>query len=212
MGLDSGLARRPRVGLFGGSFDPVHLAHLALARSAFAELDLDELRWQPAGQPWQKTGQTGRVMTEGRHRAAMIELLIAGESGFVLDDIELRRPGASYTIDTVRAVAAAAPGAQLFLVIGQDQYARLNTWNCWQELLRSVTLAVAARAGEAVSAPAALQGFEHDMVRLQMPAMNISSSGVRASVSRGENIRPLVGDAVAEYIALHRLYETTHEY
>jgi len=209
MGLDSRLASRPRVGLFGGSFDPVHLAHLSLARSAFAELGLDELRWQPAGQPWQKAG---RAMTEGRHRAAMIALLIAGEQGFVLDDIELRREGASYTIDTVRAVAAALPGAQLLLVIGQDQYARLHTWNCWQELLRSVTLAVAARADDAVSAPVALQGFEHDMVRLQMPDMNISSSAVRASVSRGENIRPLVGDAVAEYIALRRLYETTHEY
>jgi nicotinate-nucleotide adenylyltransferase len=203
MDLAAGAPRLRRVGLFGGSFDPVHLAHRALARSALAELALDELRWQPAGQPWQKAGQ---ALTDGVHRAAMVELLIAGEPGFLLDRIELDRQGPSYTIDTVRAVAAQQPGAQLFLVIGQDQYARLHSWHGWQELLQSVSLAVAARAGEAVSAPPQLRDFRHDMVRLEMPAMNISSSGVRASVSRGEDIRPLVGDAVAEYIALHRLY------
>jgi nicotinate (nicotinamide) nucleotide adenylyltransferase len=102
--------------------------------------------WQPAGQPWQKAGQ---ALTDGVHRAAMVELLIAGEPGFLLDRIELDRQGPSYTIDTVRAVAAQQPGAQLFLVIGQDQYARLHSWHGWQELLQSVSLAVAARAGAA---------------------------------------------------------------
>jgi len=201
------MTRGPRrVGLFGGSFDPVHLAHLSLARVAMSQLALDELRWVPAGQPWQKAG---REVTPAAHREAMVRLMIEGIPGFVLDRSELLREGPSYTVDTVRALAAENPAAarpRIFLVIGQDQYARLHTWHDWQGLLQEATLAVAARQGEGVRAPEALAGISHQVVRLEMPALNISSSAVRASVSRGENIRPMVGDAVAEYIALHRLY------
>lgn len=196
-----------RVGLFGGSFDPVHLAHLSLARLAMQQLALDEMRWVPAGQPWQKAGQG---VTAAEHREAMVGLMIAGIPGFVLDRSELLRQGPSYTVDTVRALAAgnlAAARPQIFLVIGQDQYARLHTWHDWQHLLQLTTLAVAARQGDEVRAPDALTGVSHQVVRLEMPALDISSSAVRASVSRGENIRPMVGDAVAEYIALHRLYQ-----
>ena len=132
-----------RVGLFGGSFDPVHNAHLALARAALAELQLDEVRWVPAGQPWQKA----RALTAAVHREAMLRLALAGEPRFVLDRTEIRRPGPSYTLDTVRELAAAQPGTEWFLIIGHDQYAGLHTWNGWQELLARVTLAVANRPG-----------------------------------------------------------------
>jgi len=127
-----------RLGIFGGSFDPVHNAHVALARTALAELKLDELIWVPAGRPWQKK----RHLTPAADREAMVRLAIAGEPRFVLSRIELERSGPSYTIDTVRALRRERPDAQWYLVIGQDQYAGFHTWHGWQELLSSVTLAI----------------------------------------------------------------------
>lgn len=208
MALDPALsaspgARRARVGLFGGSFDPVHVAHLALARCALEQLGLDRLLWLPAGRPWQKTG---RGLASPEHRRAMVALMLAGEPRFVIDDSELERDGASYTIDTVRARQAAHPDEDLFLVIGQDQYERLHSWREWRELLQRVTLAVAARAGQEVRGSADVQMEPHSLLKLALPAMQVSSTQVRELASRGEDIRPLVGDAVAGYIAQHRLY------
>lgn len=194
-------------GLFGGSFDPVHLAHLSLARCALDQLGLDRLLWLPAGRPWQKLQDgSGRGLASPAHRRAMVELMIAGEPRFAVDDSELQRDGASYTIDTVRARLAADPAERLFLLIGQDQYARLDTWREWQALLGLVTLAVAGRAGAPVQAPPALTGVAHRVLPILMPASGISSTQVRELSARGEDIRPMVGDAVAGYIARHRLY------
>jgi nicotinate-nucleotide adenylyltransferase len=186
------------LGLFGGSFDPPHEAHLALARSALDQLQLDRLLWVPVGQAWQKA----RVLAAPEHRRAMVERLIAGEPRFALDDCELRRQGPSYTIDTVLSHV----GDNLTLIIGQDQYAQLRSWHRWQELLPLVRLAVAARAGQEIQADAELERHAKSVVRLQMPAMTISSTQVRASASRCEDIRPLVGEQVAGYIAQHHLY------
>jgi nicotinate-nucleotide adenylyltransferase len=141
-----------RIGLFGGSFDPVHHAHRALAATALAGLQLDRVLWIPAGQPWQKS----RPMTAAVHREAMVRLAIAGEPRFELEPCELRRGGPTYTLDTVKELQARWPAAQLVLLIGQDQYSRLNTWAGWQDLLQRVTLAVANRGagrGAAAAAP-----------------------------------------------------------
>lgn len=194
----------PRVGLFGGSFDPPHLAHRALADCALHELRLDKLLWIPAGEPWQKAG---RQLVPAEQRRAMVQLMMDGEPRFELDDSELRRTGASYTVDTLRERAASHPGEQLFLIIGQDQYARLDTWRDWPEILQRATLAVAARAGEAIEAAPALQATPHQSFKLALPAMEHSATAVRQKVMRGEDIRPMVGNAVAGYIAQHRLYE-----
>ncbi|HEX2009351.1 MAG TPA: nicotinate-nucleotide adenylyltransferase [Roseateles sp.] len=203
MALSSG----PATGLFGGSFDPVHLAHLSLARCALDQLRLDRLLWLPAGRPWQKLQDgTGRGLASPEHRRAMVELMIAGEPRFAVDDSELERDGASYTIDTVRARLAAHPEERLFLLIGQDQYARLHTWREWQALLGLVTLAVAARDGAAVQAPPELRALPHRVELIAMPPLAFSSTRVRDMASRGEDIRPMVGDAVAGYIARHCLY------
>ena len=99
-----------RIGIFGGSFDPPHQAHVELARTALRALSLDEVRWIPAGQPWQKLAPA-RAMTPAGHREAMVRLAIAGEPGFVLDRIEIEREGPSLTLDTVVAFQAAEPGA-----------------------------------------------------------------------------------------------------
>ena len=189
-----------RTGLFGGSFDPVHNAHVALARLALAQLQLDELRWIPAGQPWQKT----RRLADGADREAMVRLAIAGEPRFVLDRSELRRHGVSYTLDTVREFAAAEPGTEWFLILGQDQYATLHTWRDWRELLGLVTLAIANRPGTGTGVNAQVAAATHEAVTL--PMMDISSTEARRRVGAGEPIADLVPEPVARYIERRRLY------
>jgi nicotinate-nucleotide adenylyltransferase len=190
-----------RLGLFGGTFDPPHNAHLALARAALDEFQLDVLHWIPAGQPWQKT----RTITAGAHREAMVRAAIEGEPRFVLDPIELERQGPSYTLDTVRALRKQQAEAQLFLVIGADQYAGLHTWQHWQALLGLVTLAVANRPGPMPAVSAEVLRTPHRVVPL--PMLDISATDIRARVARGLPIDSLVPPAVARYIASHHLYK-----
>nr|WP_307726766.1 nicotinate-nucleotide adenylyltransferase [uncultured Caldimonas sp.] len=193
-----------RIGILGGSFDPVHNAHLALGRVALDALRLDELRWVPAGLQWQKS----REMTPGHHRLAMVHLATAGEPRFVVDPCELHRPGASYTVDTVRAMQEACrEPAEWFLVIGQDQYQRLDTWHEWRELLQRVTMAVAGRAGAEPQAGVALAAVPHKMVRLPLPPMAVSATDIRTRAAAGQAIDMLVPLPVARYIAQHRLYQ-----
>ncbi|MDB5819586.1 MAG: nicotinate-nicotinamide nucleotide adenylyltransferase [Rhizobacter sp.] len=191
-----------RIGLFGGSFDPVHNAHVALAKSALDHLELDELRWVPAGKPWQKAG---RDMVSGLDRAAMIALATAREPRFVLERAELSRKGASYTIDTVRELQE-REDAEWFLIIGQDQLAGFARWRSWRELLRCVTLAVAARADSPVEVGDSVREAIHTLVEVPLPPMDISSSLVRERLARGESVAGMVPDAVARYIDHHQLY------
>jgi nicotinate-nucleotide adenylyltransferase len=186
-----------RIGVFGGTFDPPHAAHVALARAALAELQLDEVRWIPAGQPWQKA----RAVTSALHREAMVRLAIEGEPRFVLDRIELERSGPSYTLDTVRTLA---PAGELFLVIGADQYAGLHTWRDWQALLGLVTLAVANRPGPMPAVNPEVLRFPHRVVPL--PMLDISATEIRDRVARGLPVDSMVPPAVARYIDLHQLY------
>jgi nicotinate-nucleotide adenylyltransferase len=189
-----------RIGLFGGTFDPVHNAHLALARSALADLKLEEVRWIPAGRPWQKA----RALTDAGHREAMVRLAIAGEPRFVLDRIEIERPGPSYTLDTVRALQAREPGNEWFLIIGQDQHAGLHGWVGWQELLGRTVLAVANRPGVVRAADPEVQRFPHRSVVL--PMLDIASTEIRRRVASGVDISELVPPEVAGYIDRHALY------
>jgi nicotinate-nucleotide adenylyltransferase len=192
------------IGLFGGSFDPVHNGHLALATSALEHLKLEEVRWMPAGVPWQKAD---RELTPAEHRAAMVRLAILGERRFRIDESEVQREGPTYTIDTVDALLAERPRTQIVLIVGQDQYARLHTWYEWRALLSRVTLAVAGRDGMIGRAAPELLGVWHRVELLPMPEMPISSSQLRQMVGRGEDIRALVPAPVARYIELHGLYQ-----
>ena len=198
-GLNAPLPVR-RIGLFGGSFDPVHEAHLALARQARDELQLDELRWVPAGDPWQKA----RTLTPVAQREAMLCLAIAGEPRFVIERCELQRQGPSYTLDTVRELQAAEPGALWFLVVGQDQYRNLHTWHGFEQLLQRVTLAVARRPGSAADADPRVRAAPQ--VALALPPMDVSATGIRARVAAGLDIAALVPPAVALYIHQKGLY------
>jgi nicotinate-nucleotide adenylyltransferase len=193
-------ARFGRVGLLGGTFDPVHVAHLALATAALQALRLDQVRWVPAGQPWQKA----RQVTAAHHREAMVRLAIADEPRFVLDRIELERIGPSYTLDTVKALAASHPHTEWFLIIGADQYAGLHTWVDWRDLLGRVVLAVANPPGPMPAVHPDVLAFPHRAVPL--PMLDISSTDVRQRVQRGADISALVPPEVARYIETHHLY------
>ena len=181
----------------------MHNAHVALARAALAELHLDEVRWIPAGQAWQKD----RPLTDAAHREAMLRLALRGEPRFLLDRIEIERAGPELHAGHRAHLAAAQPQAQWFLIIGQDQYAGLHTWNGWQQLLDRVTLAVANRPGEARAVHEDVRRFSHRVVPL--PMLDISATEVRRRVAAGGDITALVPPEVARYIDSHRLYRAS---
>lgn len=189
-----------RVAIFGGSFDPPHNAHVALAQTAREALALDEVRWIPAGQPWQKA----RAVTPGEHREAMVRLAIAGLPGQCLSRIELDRSGPSVTLDTVLALRAQEPGTEWVLLIGSDQYANLHTWRGWRDLLALTVLAVAQRPGESAAPDPAVQ-HPHRVVPLAMS--DVSATTIRARAARGDRVDDLVPPAVARYIEQHHLYK-----
>ena len=191
-----------KLALFGGSFDPPHLGHLAFARFVLDALAPDRLLWLPAGRPWQKPDQ---LMAAPVHRVAMVECLVRGEPRFVIDERELHRRGPSFTADTLREFSTQHPGAELMFLIGQDQYARLPTWYRVEVVTELATLVVVPRAGETVVTPAGLG--PHRLRVLPLPDNSVSSTAVRDALARGEDISPMVGAEVASYIASHRLYE-----
>lgn len=203
-----------RIGVYGGAFDPPHLAHRAVVEAALDQLDLDILLLLPTGQAWHKT----RPLTDGVHRLAMCRLAFGDLARVRIDDREIRRRGPTYTIDTLREVASDHPGARLFLIIGADQLLALHTWHHWRELLEMASLAVANRAedvGEdAMSSshpPADLSGVDIPHVRLQMPLINVSATSLRRQLtgalpSDPPEVSPLVLPAVASYISQHNLY------
>lgn len=190
-----------KLAIFGGSFDPPHLGHLAFARAALAALQPDRFVWLPAGRPWQKADQP---MAPGLHRVDMLKLLLQTEPRFAVDERELHRIGPSFSVHTLREIRAELPDTELLFLIGQDQYARLHTWFQAERVLELATLVVVPRAGQAVQAPPVLP--PHRVQVLELPEIPLSSTAVRAAVAHGNDIRPMVGDDVASYIASHRLY------
>lgn len=200
----AGTARR--IGILGGAFDPPHLAHLALAQAACEQLQLDQLRIIPTGQAWHKR----RLLTAAKHRLAMSQLAFSSLPQVVLDACETRRDGPSYTIDTLRQLLGAEPGAQLFLIIGADQAQALPTWKEWQEIIRSATICVADRdcVTGAIGTYDAEKLVSSRFRHLKMPAMSISATDIRDRISAQLDVTALVCEPVARYIADHHLYQT----
>ena len=202
----TGAAASPRLGMFGGAFDPPHVAHVALARAALEQLALDELRIFPTGQAWHKA----RVTTAPDHRLAMCRLAFSGLPETVIDERELRRPGPTYTIDTLRELKAEHPGAQLFLVMGEDQAVSLTSWREWEAILGLAIISMAARPSPPAPAGAAQPALPlQARVRLlQLPNMPESATEVRERAAAGAGIDHLVPPAVASYIERHHLYQS----
>jgi nicotinate-nucleotide adenylyltransferase len=192
-----------RVGVFGGTFDPPHLGHLIVARDAAAALALDRMLLVVAARPPHKP--------EGAHsparlRLEMLRAALDGDPVLVASDLELERPGPSYTIDTVREVAGAHPRAELFLLLGADQWRELGGWKEPRELGRRATLAVMARDGED---PAAVDpGIGVACRPVPVTRIDLSSSQVRARVREGRSIRYLVPEAVRDIIEREALYRS----
>ena len=190
-----------RVGMFGGAFDPPHLAHVALARAAIEQLKLDCLRVMPTGLAWHKD----RSLTAAGHRLAMTRLAFAGVPNVEVDDRELRRAGPTYSVETLRELRDEHPIAQLYLLMGEDQAAGFTRWIAWQEIARMAVLCVAGRGtGEGVAALRALPGVRVEP--LQLPQMPESATEIRARLTAGQDIADLVEPAVASYIESHHLY------
>jgi nicotinate-nucleotide adenylyltransferase len=181
------------VGILGGTFDPIHNAHLAMAQAAREALKLDEVHFIPTGSPQYRTPASA----SGEHRVAMLRLALMGEPQFKIDERELQ-PGASgYTVDTLRALRSELPNANLYLLIGADQYEKLATWHRPDELKRLAKIAVFARPGIQLN---------EEVQLIPMNPLPVSASDIRARARRGDAVAALVPPAVANYIARHRLY------
>ncbi len=195
--------RAAQVGIFGGSFDPVHNAHLALARTAMKGLGLDELIWVPTGNAWQKT----RVLTSAVDRVEMLRLALAGSDRQRIDLCEVDREGPSYMVDTVLELQGRQPTARWWLLLGQDQLANLPTWYRWRELVSQVAIAVANRAGVVPVVPPELRAAGVTVEEVPLAPTTISSTEIRQRIAAGQGIASLVPAPVARYIAEHGLYD-----
>lgn len=187
----------PSIGLFGGSFDPVHHGHLIVAQVAAESLGLDELRFVPAReQPFKR----GRHAASAADRAAMLELAVSGMPGFAVERAELAREGPSYTVETLLGLGSREPGVAWTLLLGADAAAELESWHRAKELPGLARIVVFARPGTPVS-PSPLIA-----ATVEVPAVEISATEIRRRVREGRTVRYWVPDAVAEYMVRHRLY------
>ena len=200
-----------RKGLLGGTFDPVHAAHLVLAGEAYRQLDLDRVWFLPAGEPWMKRDA---ALTAKEHRRAMVELAIAADERFGLSTVELDRPGETYTVDTLEELRAGdMADDELWFIVGADTLASMHRWKDPDRLLGLARLAVAMRPGHerldlgALEAVAPKAGER--VTKVRMPLMDVSGTEVRRRAAAGEPLSGLVPEAVAAYIARHDLYGGT---
>jgi nicotinate-nucleotide adenylyltransferase len=219
---------RQRVGLLGGSFNPVHVGHLALGRAAAQALELDRMIVIPTGNSWQKSG-TKHAQIDASHRFAMMQIALdslkpASSSGceWLADDLEVRRSGPSYTVETLQALRERlGPEPALVLILGSDQLQNLATWHRWQELLDFAHIAATQRERvpltglpEAVDRLVGERGRQTlpdapsgAIVFFQMPPVAVSATALREQLSRGECPKELLPPGVLDYIRQHHLYQ-----
>lgn len=189
-----------RIGIFGGTFDPVHIGHLVAALEARQALALDQVLLVVANDPWQKTGT--RSVTAADDRFAVVAAAVEGVDGLVASRLEIDRGGESITADTVAELARAHPGASLFLVVGADVAAELSTWKRVHELMGSVELVVVERGG--VTGPPDPPGWK--VRRLHIPQLEISSSDLRRRLAEGRNVDFLIPAPAIRCIRARALY------
>ncbi len=197
-----------RLGVLGGTFDPIHLAHLVLAEEARRCLLLERVVFVPAGDPWRKAGQP---IAPGEHRLAMVRLAVADNPAFEVSTLELEGSGPSYTADTLEQVRRErGPGTELYFIVGEDALEDLPHWKDPGRIIAQAYLAVAPRGSWQSSDVAALEraapGISQKLVTFDMPRMDISATDLRARAAAGDSLRYLVPAPVEEYIRRHRLY------
>ncbi len=200
-----------RIGILGGTFDPVHLGHPLAAEAARESLGLERVLFMPAGQPWLKAHPHAPGLTPGHHRLRMVELAVADNPAFQAARHEVDRPGPTYSVDTLEALAAElGPGVSLYFILGQDALADFHRWKAPERVLELCRLAVAPRPGS--QAPEWAEIFTRhslpagQVTLLEAPQVDISGTGIRRRVAEGRSIRYLTPNAVAEYIREQGLY------
>jgi nicotinate-nucleotide adenylyltransferase len=192
------------LGLLGGTFDPIHVAHLFMGTLAADELGLSKVVFMPAGIPPHKRDNS---ITAPEHRLAMVRAAVSGETLFEVSDFELRRHSPSYTIETVRSLLdEAGKGTEVFLVIGSDSLVELHTWKDYTELLSLVRLAVYPRPGYPAEADDSIPAERVDVLQSDGLDFYLSSTIIRQRAASGRSIRYLVPRAVEEYIRNNNLY------
>ncbi len=194
------VTRTPRIGVMGGTFDPIHNGHLVAASEVAQSFDLDEVVFVPTGEPWQK-----QRVTEGEHRYLMTVIATASNPRFTVSRVDIDREGATYTIDTLRDLKAARPGADLFFITGADAIAQILSWRDHDELWELAHFVAVSRPGHVLNT----DGLSSDVVsQLEVPALAISSTDCRDRVRNGNPVWYLVPDGVVQYIAKHHLYRS----
>ncbi len=197
-----------KIGVLGGTFDPVHKGHLSIAEEARDRLNLDEVLFVPAGQPWQKSD---RHITSPEHRLQMLRLAISSCSYCRLSAIEIDRPGISFTVDTIAGLKEQLGGAaEPYFILGWDSLVRLHQWKEPSRLIEMCRLVAVPRPGypppDVSALEAAVPGIAQRLILLDRPEVPVSATEVRERVASGLPIRPLVPEAVAEYIESNKLY------
>ena len=193
-----------KIGIFGGSFDPIHFGHLQLAEACRQELSLDEVRFVPAGSPPHKSDS----LTDGHARADMVQLAVAGYQEFTVDRRELRRAGPSWTILTLQELAAENPDMELFFLMGADSLHDFPSWREPEHILQLSTVVAVNRPGQPLPEINELPA-ELDRTRIQlisMPGVDLSATELRNRVQDGRSIRFLTPRAVEAFLTEHKLY------
>jgi len=196
------------VGILGGTFDPVHSGHLILAEVAREQLNLNEVLFIPAGQPWLKVERT---ITPGEHRLQMLRLALDDTPYFRTSEMEIKRSGPTYTIDTINALKKHLSAEdELFFILGQDNLMQLPQWHDAPELIKLCYLVAAPRPGvkkpDLKALEAEIPGIRQRVMLMKEPLVDISATDIRERVARGLSVRHLVPEPVNRYIKEHRLY------
>jgi nicotinate-nucleotide adenylyltransferase len=192
-----------RLGVFGGTFDPIHLGHLRAAENALEGLALDRVAFVPAAIPPHRAEPSSSALD----RYAMTALATAGHPRFAVSDVELRRGGPSYTVDTVAGLRGESPDALVFVIVGSDTFPEMVTWKEHERLRSLCTVAVVSRPGEGPRAGASSGEVTPGVAHVDGPGLAISASAIRERVRQRRSVRYLVPDAVADYIAKRALYQ-----
>ncbi|WP_277343401.1 nicotinate-nucleotide adenylyltransferase [Nocardioides sp. HDW12B] len=195
--------RRARIGVMGGTFDPIHHGHLVAASEVQAWYDLDEVVFVPTGQPYQKAE---RSVSPAEHRYLMTVIATASNPRFTVSRVDIDRDGPTYTVDTLSDLAAVFPDADLYFITGADALQDILGWRAADDLFELAHFVGCTRPGYAMD-HGTLAGMPHDRVTIvEIPALAISSTDCRARTARGEPVWYLVPDGVVQYITKHRLY------
>ncbi|PFG28233.1 nicotinate-nucleotide adenylyltransferase [Corynebacterium renale] len=198
----------PRIGIMGGTFDPIHHGHLVAASEAADRFNLDRVIFVPTGQPWQKAD---RHVSPAEHRYLMTVIATASNPRFTVSRVDIDRGGDTYTVDTLRDIQALYPDAELFFITGADAISSIVTWRDWEAMFEQAHFVGVTRPGYGLSEEILPEVTRERVTLIDVPALAISSTDIRNRAAQGRPVWYLVPDGVVQYIAKHRLYSANAE-